>query len=78
MPIYEYECTACGAVTESLVRGEADEKALQCPTCGSRKLRKKFSAPAIIGESRTDAGTTCESDSPCCGRDVRCDHPPCD
>ena len=43
MPIYEYECRACGERFEHLLRG--DEKPV-CPACGGRKLEKQISAPA--------------------------------
>jgi len=43
MPIYEYACQNCGHEFESLVRN--DEKP-RCPSCGRRRLSKKFSVPA--------------------------------
>src|SRR5688572_33013723 len=45
MPIYEYDCDACGKRTEAIQRlGERPLKI--CPHCGGR-LKKAFSAPAI-------------------------------
>jgi putative FmdB family regulatory protein len=46
MPIYEYVCSACKRKTEAIQRvGERPLKI--CPHCGTRKLTKAFSAPAI-------------------------------
>jgi putative FmdB family regulatory protein len=43
MPLYEYQCSGCGAAFELLVRGS--EKPA-CPKCGSEQLDKQFSVPA--------------------------------
>ncbi len=43
MPIYEYTCCKCGHDFEYLVRG--DDTA-SCPSCGERKLDKRFSVPS--------------------------------
>jgi putative FmdB family regulatory protein len=68
MPIYEYRCRDCGSVFEALVRGEA----ATCVRCGSTSLDKLLSVPAVLsGETARPAGHTC------CGRDERCDAPPC-
>ncbi|MBM3499236.1 MAG: zinc ribbon domain-containing protein [Armatimonadetes bacterium] len=49
MPIYEYECEACGETQEALVsRGRETPP---CRKCGDRRLRRKLSAFAI-GTSR--------------------------
>jgi putative FmdB family regulatory protein len=45
MPIYEYDCAACGRRTEAIQN--VGEKHLKvCPHCGGA-LKKAFSAPAI-------------------------------
>ncbi len=49
MPIYEYVCQKCGQSFELLIRGK--EKP-QCPHCGSKKLEKQFSAPAVGKSSK--------------------------
>src|SRR5207247_8093129 len=33
MPIYEYRCTSCGAVTEVLQRSMSDKPLKKCPKC---------------------------------------------
>ena len=45
MPLYEYECTACGHRTELLQR-HGDPPLERCPECGG-SVRKLFSAPAV-------------------------------
>lgn len=56
MPIYEYSCEGCAHDFELLIRG--DERP-ECPTCGGRKLTKRFSVPA--------AHTGASSSLPVCG-----------
>jgi putative FmdB family regulatory protein len=46
MPIYEYECTACGKEFEQLVRNSSVIP--ECPACNGTELRKKMSAFAAI------------------------------
>jgi putative FmdB family regulatory protein len=45
MPIYEYECTKCGAHVEAFQKVN-DKPLTRCRKCGS-KLERKISAPAI-------------------------------
>ena len=44
MPIYEYECTACGHSLDALQK-MSDEPLRDCPACGKPALRKRVSAP---------------------------------
>ncbi|MEL7535953.1 MAG: zinc ribbon domain-containing protein [Pseudomonadota bacterium] len=44
MPIYEYECGACGAVHDVLHK-LSDSPPRKCPSCGRLKLRRLISAP---------------------------------
>jgi putative FmdB family regulatory protein len=46
MPIYEYECEACGNRFE-LIQKFSDPLVEICPKCGARKVRKLLSSPAI-------------------------------
>jgi putative FmdB family regulatory protein len=41
MPIYEYECTACGHLFERLMK-VGEEKAA-CPACGATATKKRVS-----------------------------------
>ena len=44
MPIYEYECGACGEVTDILHK-ISDKPPRKCPSCGAMKLKRLISAP---------------------------------
>ncbi|HSP91894.1 MAG TPA: zinc ribbon domain-containing protein [Vicinamibacterales bacterium] len=46
MPLYEYECSACGHRFE-LIRRFSDPPADTCPACGQGPLNKLLSAPAV-------------------------------
>lgn len=70
MPIYEYKCNGCGEVFEFFISASYDAKTLVCPGCGSSDLERLISAPVAL--RNTDrSGTTC------CGREERCEKPPC-
>jgi putative FmdB family regulatory protein len=43
MPLYEYECQACGHEYEALQKLNA-EPLVQCPACSQPELMKKISA----------------------------------
>lgn len=71
MPIYEYQCSDCGKRSE-IITGICDEgDALQCKHCGSASITKVPTAASIAMRYSRPAGKTC------CGRDERCDTPPC-
>ena len=71
MPIYDYKCQQCGKINEIFQRTAAD-KEITCSSCGSDNMEKLLSAPgAILTGSSTPEGTTC------CGREERCETPPC-
>lgn len=46
MPIYEYECAACGHYLDALQK-VSDAPLKKCPACGKPKLRKLISAPSF-------------------------------
>ena len=46
MPIYEYECEACGHIFEALQK-MADEPLSDCPECKKATLKKLVSAAAF-------------------------------
>jgi len=70
MPIYEYRCKSCGERVEILVRSGSNGSPI-CPNCGSALLEKLLSAPHVMTGQRRPAGRTC------CGREERCETPPC-
>jgi putative FmdB family regulatory protein len=47
MPIYEYQCEACGHYLEALQQ-LADSPLKKCPDCGKPKLRRLLSAPMFL------------------------------
>jgi putative FmdB family regulatory protein len=47
MPIYEYQCDACGHYLEALQQ-IADSPLKKCPDCGKPKLRRLLSAPMFL------------------------------
>ena len=54
MPIYEYVCDACDHGFELLVQGSRKPS---CPSCGSHRLEKRFSAFAVsTGRSSLSGG----------------------
>jgi putative FmdB family regulatory protein len=71
MPIYEYECSECGKVSEIMVGIGAQSDALQCKYCSSTTLNKILSFTSIATTSSRPRGRTC------CGREERCDTAPC-
>jgi len=46
MPFYEYQCRACGALTEVLQK-ISDAALKKCPGCGKNQLTKLISAPVF-------------------------------
>ena len=46
MPFYEYQCRACGTLTEVLQK-VSDPPLKKCPECGKNQLQKLVSAPVF-------------------------------
>jgi len=46
MPFYEYQCRACGRLTEVLQK-VSDPPLRKCPECGKSQLQKLVSAPVF-------------------------------
>ncbi len=66
MPIYEYECPACHATFEELIRSAGDEERVRCPKCGQRKVARRpsvFSAHGAPAKRSAPRGG-----SPACGQ----------
>ncbi len=51
MPIFEYQCRACGSKFEKIVSSSAAETA--CKDCGSAQVDKLLSVFALAGVSRS-------------------------
>lgn len=43
MPMYEFDCLDCGEPFEELVRSATAAGDVNCPSCGSAKIKKKLS-----------------------------------
>ena len=71
MPIYEYKCSRCGEVSEVFFKTQSRKDVL-CSHCGSAQVEKMFSVPAAV-----KMGGTPPPGATCCGREERCDTPPC-
>ncbi|MBW1800317.1 MAG: zinc ribbon domain-containing protein [Deltaproteobacteria bacterium] len=71
MPIYEYQCEACGTICEYLV-GVGDDEGIKCSHCGSSSMNRILSVASFTlqTEQRMPGRT-------CCGREERCETPPC-
>jgi putative FmdB family regulatory protein len=46
MPFYEYQCSACGRVSE-VMQKFSDPPLKKCPSCGKARLQKLVSAPVF-------------------------------
>jgi putative FmdB family regulatory protein len=53
MPIYEYECQACGHQFEYLLLPSSP--AAKCASCGSKKLEKMISKCAVSSENTRES-----------------------
>ena len=70
MPLYDYRCSDCGAVSEILVRG-ADGGSPRCSHCGGGSMERLLSSSYLIRTETRQPGTTC------CGSSERCETSPC-
>ena len=85
MPIYEYECPDCGCRFERLESITASREAV-CPECGRMTKRMLSSGTGFIirGEAQPThnrqklESPPCDLSAPCCGRETRCEKPPCE
>jgi putative FmdB family regulatory protein len=64
MPLYEFDCSQCGAVFEKLVRRAGGTSEIVCPVCGSRKVDEKISAFASITKGGSSAASVQSSCAP--------------
>ncbi len=66
MPIYEYVCQDCEQKFEKFIRSRMAKVILECPSCGSDRANKAFSAFS----TRNSGGisqTIPASSAPACG-----------
>ncbi|MFC1542980.1 FmdB family zinc ribbon protein [Candidatus Neomarinimicrobiota bacterium] len=78
MPTYEYSCEKCGLRFEKLQEMSA-EPVKECPECGGY-TRRLIGRAGLIFKGSGFYTTDYNNVSPgatCCGRDERCEKPPC-
>ncbi|THB67464.1 MAG: zinc ribbon domain-containing protein [Gammaproteobacteria bacterium] len=79
MPIYEYECEACGNRMEAIQK-ISDEPLTKCPSCGKENLKKLVSAAAFKLKGGGWYETDFKNKSSCCSGasspDKKSDTPP--
>jgi putative FmdB family regulatory protein len=75
MPTYVYECPHCGELeAQQPISEPAWER---CPSCGSPIRRVIAGGTSFIMKGRGAPASHCERETPCCGREERCERPPC-
>lgn len=48
MPIYEYQCDACGHCFEKLMFAGDNNAGLRCPACDAEQIRKLISCASTL------------------------------
>lgn len=66
MPIYDYQCDACGKTYDVFHKVREVEEDVTCPTCGSPKHTRLISAPSFSMKSQSDP-PPCASGNCCSG-----------
>lgn len=79
MPLYEYRCQECDAISQFFIRRPSDEENAWCQECGSSAVEKMFSTPAVpVINAANASAPSCGKEARCCGRETPCDTPPCE
>jgi putative FmdB family regulatory protein len=80
MPTYEYECGACGHHFEQF-QGIKESPVSECPECHGTVKRVVSGGGGFImkgsGGSAPARAGNCDRETPCCGRETRCETSPC-
>ena len=63
MPVFEYKCNVCSEEFEKLVLKRDAE--IECPKCGTKDVKKKFSVFGMSGVENPSSGCTSCSGSSC-------------
>lgn len=56
MPLYDYQCCACGSSFEMLRRMKDEDSDVRCPECGSHRIERLLSSFATGGCSVPGSG----------------------
>ena len=75
MPTYVYECPRCGEFEEQ--QAMAAPALESCRVCGAAVHRVIAGGTSFIMKGRGASVSHCQRTAPCCGRESRCDRPPC-
>ena len=71
MPVYQYKCRNCGEISEFMLPMQQNNEIIACRSCGERDMQRMITAPNLVKARANAPGSTC------CGRNERCDTPPC-
>ena len=74
MPIYEYRCARCGAVSEFIEGFSEAGESRPCTACGSGETMRMLSRNV---QARGQGMIADRGGNTCCGREERCERPPC-
>jgi putative FmdB family regulatory protein len=58
VPLYEFECRACGIEFEELVLNATEAENVKCPSCESKEVEKKISSFASVSKNG-GSGSSC-------------------
>ncbi len=51
MPLYEFQCPACGTRFEKRVRATTAQERIAYPACRNMQVERQFSPVALVGKS---------------------------
>ena len=75
MPTYVYECEGCGEFEQQ--QSIMEPALTRCPRCGKDIRRLIVGGSGFIMKGLGGSASHCDRETPCCGRETRCDRPPC-
>jgi putative FmdB family regulatory protein len=68
MPLYEYQCEACGARFEQLRRMAEADRGVECPKCESAEVKRTLSTFASrVAGGGAGAAAPCGAPASSCG-----------
>ena len=67
MPLYEYQCSSCGATFEQLRRMQDADQGVACPKCESGEVERLLSTFASHVGSGRGATAPCGAPASACG-----------
>jgi len=66
MPIYEYQCKACGKIFEQLVWNVSEDDTITCPDCKNSDCQRILSSCSTLGSKKgslASIGSSCSTTS---------------